>query len=183
MNGHPFTIVGVTPAAFPGPQLGTVRNLYVPMMMQAIMRPPRAQYSGEQNPDLLRNNTNSWLFGVGRLKSGVGLEHARAALEGSASAYVRTLPQTLTPPKIPLLPIDEGDPGQRQQMQSVAWLLGGVVGAVLLIGASRARVVRQLLTESVVLSLMGGVCGVALAWSDSVVPGRAAAARRFAAGD
>ena len=47
LNGHPFTIVGVTPEAFPGPQLGTMRNLYVPMMMQAIMRPPRARYSGE----------------------------------------------------------------------------------------------------------------------------------------
>jgi predicted permease len=190
LNGHPFTIVGVAPEAFPGPQIGAVRNLYVPMMMQAIMRPPRARYSGEQNPDLLRHPTNSWLFGIGRLKSGVGLEQARAALEASAAAYVRTLPQSLTPPKITLLAIDEGGPG-RLQMQSVAWLLGGVVGAVLLIacanianlllsrtasrrrelavrlaiGASRARVVRQLLTESVVLSLVGGVCGVALAWA------------------
>ncbi len=42
LNGHLFTIVGIAPAGFPGPQLGSVRNLYVPMMMQAIMRPPRA---------------------------------------------------------------------------------------------------------------------------------------------
>jgi len=35
------TIVGVTPAGFPGPQVGRSRPLYVPMMMQAIMRPPR----------------------------------------------------------------------------------------------------------------------------------------------
>ena len=43
LNGHVFTIVGVTPAGFPGPQVGSARQLYVPMMMQAIMRPPRAR--------------------------------------------------------------------------------------------------------------------------------------------
>ena len=62
LNGHAFTIVGVAPAGFPGPRLGVVRHLYVPMMMQAVMRPPRARYSGEQNPDLLKHPTNSWIF-------------------------------------------------------------------------------------------------------------------------
>ena len=81
LNGHVFTIVGVTPAGFPGPQIGNVRNLYVPMMMQAIMRPPRARYSGEQNPDLLKHPTNSWIFGVARLKPQAGIDQARAELE------------------------------------------------------------------------------------------------------
>ena len=40
LNGNVFTIVGVTPAGFPGPRVGTVRHLYVPMMMQPILRPP-----------------------------------------------------------------------------------------------------------------------------------------------
>ena len=56
----------MTPPNFPGPQLGVVRDLYVPMMMQALMRPPRAGFSGEMNPDLLKNPNNGWLFQVGR---------------------------------------------------------------------------------------------------------------------
>ena len=76
LNGHVFTIVGVAPAGFPGPQVGGVRQIYVPMMMQAVARPPRARYSGEQNPDLLQHATNSWIFGVGRLKADVTIERA-----------------------------------------------------------------------------------------------------------
>src|SRR6185295_1306924 len=67
LNGHVFTIVGVTPPGFFGAQVGTFRDLYVPMMMQAVMRPPRAGYSGEMNPDLLKNAGNSWIFAIGRL--------------------------------------------------------------------------------------------------------------------
>ena len=81
LNGHVFTIVGVTPAGFPGPQVGSARPLYVPMMMQAIMRPPRARYSGEQNPDLLKSPSNSWIFGIARLKPGATIEQAGAELD------------------------------------------------------------------------------------------------------
>jgi predicted permease len=191
LNGHVFTIVGVTPVGFPGPQLGSVRQLYVPMMMQAIVRPPRAGYSGEQNPDLLRNSTNSWLTGLGRLKKGSTPEQAGAELATLATTYVRTADPSARPARIAVVPLDDGDPGQRQRLQAVALLLGGIVAAVLLIGcanianlllarsasrrrelavrlaigASRARLVRQLLTESVLLSAIGGVMGLALAWA------------------
>jgi predicted permease len=201
LNGHVFTIVGVTPAGFSGPQLGSARHLYVPMMMQAIVRPPGGGYSGEQNADLLserrrrtsgeRVYTPSWLFGLGRLKPGVGPEQASAELAAVATTYERSVSTSVAPQRVTLVPLDEGDPRQRQRLRAAAWLLGGVVAAVLLIacanianlllarsasrrrelavrlavGASRGRLVRQLLTESVLLSSIGGVIGFGLAWA------------------
>lgn len=193
LNGHQFTIIGVAPAGFPGPQVGNMRDLYVPMMMQAIMRPPRARYSGEMDPDLLNHRTNSWLFLVGRLKPGVTVEQARAQLDTLAQTFAQTLATNGPPPRhtATVVPVDIGNAAQRQQVVSVALLLGGVVGAVLLIGcanvanlllsraasrrrelavrlaigASRTRIVRQLLAESLLLSLLGGAAGVGLAWA------------------
>jgi predicted permease len=191
LNGGLFTIVGVTPPSFPGPQLGVRRDVYVPMMMQALMRPPRAGYSGEMNPDLLKNPNNGWLFQVGLRKRDVTREQAQAELSAISTTNVRSRNPSARAVTLNLVPMDVGDPSQRQQMQSIALLLGCVVGVVLLIGcanvanlllskaaarrrevairlalgASRWRIVRQMLTEAVLLSAIGGAAGVLLAWS------------------
>ena len=190
LNGQSFTIIGVTPPGFNGAQLGSVRNIYVPMMMQAVMRPPRAGYSGEMNPDLLKVRRNRWLFSIGRLKPGVTPQQAQAALTAIAKQSEQAFPENRGR-TVALFALNGGDdPATRRQMSSVATLLMSVVGAVLLIacanvanlllargsarskeiavrlaiGANRRRIVRQLLTESVLLAVVGGSIGLLLAW-------------------
>src|SRR5262245_57720353 len=80
LNGQPFTIIGVIGADFPDARPGNVRDVFVPMMMQPLMRPPRAGYSGEMDPDLLRHRRNGWIFAAGRLKPGVSIETAETSL-------------------------------------------------------------------------------------------------------
>ena len=115
LNGTPFTIVGVAPEGFFGSQLGVERQLYVPMMMQAVMRPPRAGYSGEMDPDMLRVRTNRWLTGLGRLKPGVSEEQARANLVSVIAATPSAAPAGTPPRPIVTVPVNIGAPDLRAQ--------------------------------------------------------------------
>ena len=190
LNGQNFSIIGVVPAEFGGSQQGVTRDLYVPMMMQAVMRPPRAGYSGEMDPDLLKVRGNRWLGSIGRLKHGVTSEQAQAALAVIAKQQEEAFPNTNRNRSVSVSAVNDGDPQRRGQFISVATLLMSVVAAVLLIacanvanlllarasarrkeialrmalGASRGRLFRQLMTESALLAVMGGGAGLLLAW-------------------
>ena len=164
-DGDPFTIVGVAPADF---------QLLGPKGIWAI-RPTG------QNPALRGQH---FLRTVARLKPGVTVEAAQADLAVVAEGLSREFPQTNKDRGVVVEPMREGVIGGELRLTALLFL--GVVGFVLLmccanmanlllargtgrsreialrsaLGADRSRIVRQLLTESLVLAFLGGVLGL-----------------------
>ena len=192
LNGTPYTIVGVTPPGFKGiVSLGRPDVLWVPMTMRDYV------LTG-QLKDLENNRRFRWTSIVGRLKPQVSVTEARAAMKTVASGLEKEYPRENQGRTVELYPLNESTLGinQRKQFSLAGGVLMGVVGLVLLIacvnlanlllaqaskrekelsiraamGAGRGRLVRQLLTESAVLSLLGGLAGLLVAyWGRNVL--------------
>ena len=176
LNGEAYEVIGVLPEAF---RLFSGADVYVPIGLWQDVYPDRGQHPG--------------IYVVGRLRPGVTIDQARRALDAVAERLEQQYPQTNTASRVKVEPMSYAVVGEARTPMLVLW---GAVGFVLLIaganvanlllarasarqqeiairlamGAGRARLVRQLLTESALLALAGGASGVLLAiWGMELV--------------
>jgi len=186
LNATPLTIVGVAPNGFKGTfTFNNAEEIWVPVSMYPQM------LAGFFKDNF---NTRRFLATVvyGRLKDGVSITNAEASLKTIAAGLESAYPRDNGGRSIALTPLAEAAVGvnQRGQITLAGGLMMGIVGLVLLIacvnlanlllaqaasrekeigvraamGASRGRVMQQLLTESLVLAFLSALAGLAIAY-------------------
>jgi putative ABC transport system permease protein len=175
MMGFSFSVIGIMPASFLFPDRDT--DIWIPV-------PPDAPYA--------QNRENTWYSAVGRLKPGVAVEQARANLTTVQAQLGKTFPKPDADLAVGLQPLKEVTVGG---VRRSLWILFGSVSLLLLIactnivalllaraaqrqheisvrfslGAPRAAIVTQLLTEAFVLAFTGALLGLFVAGGASSV--------------
>ncbi|MEQ9400353.1 MAG: ABC transporter permease [Longimicrobiales bacterium] len=200
INGEPMTVVGVAPRGFQGTTLGTIPDVYVPMTMRGAMNPWFDGWENRRwywayafarlAPGASLEQAQSELTGV---YNGI-INDVEAALQTGMSD---TRMEQFRAKEILLTPGQRGQSSLQGEVQTPLRLLFVITGMVLLIacanianlllargaargqemairgamGASRGQLLRQLVTESVLLALMGGMASLFVAdWTLGLLP-------------
>jgi len=189
INGHPMTVVGVAPAGFHGVEVGSSVDLFVPIAMQPQVLPHWKPVHGDWRSRWL-TVMGRLRDGVGldAARAGINVLYAQLLQEDAKSLTAKSekFRTEFFAKKLELVPGGRGTSGLRDQARSPLLVLMGMVGLVLIIasanvanlllargssrqkelavrlalGAGRARLIRQLLVESLVLSAFGGALGL-----------------------
>ncbi|MEE8116561.1 MAG: ABC transporter permease, partial [Gemmatimonadales bacterium] len=185
LNGAPYTVVGVAPEAFRGTRLNQSPDMWIPFSSLPLID------TRNQGIDVLASRGTRWIGGtVGRLRPGVTVEQARADMlrvSDQLEEETNRAGRTITTEAVRTFTLPAATTGQ--DIVRFVTLLMVVVGAALLIacanianlllarasarrreigvrialGAGRARLVRQLLTESIILSVTGAAAALFVA--------------------
>lgn len=186
LNGKPFTVIGITHPDFVGLRQ-EMPDIWMPLAMRGVMATDRFDGVPQEKKDWFGTRGIPWVSMYARLKPGKTAAEARTEMNILLGQFD---PQTSNDPKITVAV----DPINEMKVPIEAWMFIGMVlgatamilliaclnianmqlaraiarqkeiGVRLCLGASRWRLIRQLLTESLVLSVVGGIAGVMLAW-------------------
>jgi predicted permease len=182
LNGAAFVVVGVLPEGFHGTLHGMEADIWVPIEDAPLLV-----------PDLRAGalaGTKAWLLWFfGRLAPGVGIEQAQAEMDHLALRWAASAAANEKPPGLVVYPGLGVWPGHREALKGPLLLLSAIAGLLMLVvcanlgglllvkasarqeeigvrlalGVTRSRLMRQMLSESVTLSLLGGAAGFVLA--------------------
>ena len=192
LDGHPFTVIGITPPGFFGETLrGNPSEVWIPINQEPLL----------YGPNSLLNHFQAWLRVIGRLRPGVTIGDMPSRLSnqlrvwlvndsGMPAGWVSGMKAALPKQIIHVIPAGTGVGVMKEDYGASLRILFAVCSLLLLIacanianlllargasrraqmsirlalGASRRRLVRQSLTESLVLSVLGGILGLIVAY-------------------